>query len=1132
MKTQMTTGPNTREAPSINACGPNSRWAGRAKRLIMGITLAAAVMMTNGMLFAAGPAPVVLGEATHFTLLAGTTITYPGAGTVDGDIGVHPGGGASTLVPAAAVTGIVYSRDAGYTLGASLIDDGLLNTAKIDLDAAYGYAAGLPAGVGPNLNPGAIPGHIGGMNLAPGIYTFDTSVDAIIDGADLTLTGGPDDVWVFQMGRALDVEAGVNRSVILAGGAQAKNVFWQVSSSATLGTYSDFKGTIMAYASVILDVGSRLDGRALARTAQVVFGGLSANMPKSNLTLTIISEHGVGTPLAGLPPNGIVYTNSYGAALTNSITAVEANGGTQYVNTGWSMIGNSPETGVTNGMSMVLTNNAVLTWLWSTNYLLTASADSGGGVTGSSNGFYVAGSTVVVTATPSLGNHFTGWTGDVGGADTNDAALTLLMDQARTVVAHFDDDAANLLTLTIISEHGLGTPLAGLPPNGIVYTNSYGAALTNSITAVEANGGTQYVNTGWSMLGNSPETGVTNGMSMALTNNAVLTWLWTTNYYLSLTALHGSITNATPGWKPADEAFTLYPVPDAGYTFDHWEVNGINQSSGVPLNVTMDRANNVIAVFSPLFVDVTSQVIWRTDWVFDPRKGYFIGTLTITNPASERLLVAPFWFEVQSTEWHWLRSPTGLSATGKHYLDISAAVNSQLRGIGNRDQALDPGESVSVTGIELMGRRTTDGLVVAVWADPPATVLVSNTGDATLGQTQPNANVGATFTQSLPVWAQGTFNGYLADGGAASMKVTAKGKVTGKLTIGGKSYAFKAASYVSAETAEEGYSLVANVKVGTTLLPLTLLVSQPLVPLPQTLSVASGQLGSSTQVVLYRDVWKETGAALAPPVGYYTATLPGNGEYGSGYLTFTVNVAGNVRVAGKLADRTSVSQSGTLLLDGDGRVFAALYTAPKTYMGGGLFGLVEFVKPEDGPVVVRLLATPILWTSQNPKATGDYGQGFSRELGMTGGWYDKLGSLDSYYRTSALSFDTGTQAPLAGFEAGWDADRIALLVKGGGAWGTGSENPTGLKVNMTRATGVFKGSFRPLSDGSASQPQKAILFEGVLTPERENKADGITGRGFFLWADTASDPQGRVASYGFSWSYDIKMLQAETGGLK
>ena len=972
MKTQMTTGPNTREAPSINACGPNSRWAGRAKRLIMGIALAAAVMMTNGMLFAAGPAPVVLGEATHFTLLAGTTITYPGAGTVIGDIGVHPGGGASTLVPAAAVTGIVYSRDAGYTLGASLIDDGLLNTAKIDLDAAYGYAAGLPAGVGPNLNPGATPGHIGGMNLAPGIYTFDTSVDAIIDGADLTLTGGPDDVWVFQMGRALDVEAGVNRSVILAGGAQAKNVFWQVSSSATLGTYSDFKGTIMAYASVILDVGSRLEGRALARTAQVVFGGLSANMP---------------------------------------------------------------------------TNNTI----------------------------------------------------------TN-------------------------LTLTIISEHGLGTPLAGLPPNGIVYTNSYGAALTNSITAVEANGGTQYVNTGWSMIGNSPETGVTNGMSMVLTNNAVLTWLWTTNYYLSLTALHGSITNATPGWKPAGEAFTLYPAPDAGYGFDHWEVNGINLGSGVPLNVTMDRANNVVAVFSDLFVDVTSQVIWRTDWVFDPRKGYFIGTLTITNPASERLLVAPFWFEVQSTEWHWLRFPTGLSATGKHYLDISAAVNSQLRGIGNRDQALDPGESVTVTGIELMGRRTTDGLVIAVWADPPATVLVSNTDDATPGQTQPNANVGAPAAQPLPVWAQGTFNGYLEDGGAASMKVTAKGKVTGKLTIGGKSYAFKALSYVSAETAEEGYALVANVKVGTTVLPLTLLVSQPPVPLPQTLSVAAGQLGGSTQVVMYRDVWKETGAALAPPVGYYTATLPGNGEYGSGYLTFTVNAAGKVRVAGKLADRTSVSQSGTLFLDGDGRVFAALYTEPKTYMGGGLFGLVEFVKPEDGPVVVRLLATPILWTSQNPKATGDYGEGFSRELSLTGGWYDKLGALESYYGTSALSVDTGTQAPLAGFEAGWDADRVALLVKGGGAWGTDTENLLGLKVNMTRATGVFKGSFRPLSDASASQPQKTILFEGVLTPERENKADGVTGRGFFLWADTASDPQ--VAPYGFSWSYDIKMLQAETGGLK
>lgn len=599
MKTHTSLCPNSKSACPTHACAPRARRLNKANGLIMDLILAAAVLMPQWTLFAAGPLPVDLGEAGHFTLLAYATITYPGAGTVVGDIGLHPGGGASILVPAPNVTGIVYARDAGYTLGAAVIDDGLLNTAKLNLGTAYDYAAGLPAGVGPNLNPGTVPGHIGGMNLAPGIYTFDTGTDAYVDVADLTLTGGPDDVWVFQMGRALIVEPGVNRSVILAGGAQAKNVFWQVGSSATLGTYSVFKGTIMAYASVILDEGSQLEGRALALNEQVVFGGLSANMPMdaivTNLTLTIISEHGVGDRPAGLPPAGLVYTNDYGATLTNSITGVVPFGvGTQYVNVGWVMTGNEPVAG-TNNTSVInsLTNDAVLTWLWSTNYLLGASAVGNGMVTGDTNGFYVAGSTVVVTATPSLGYQFAGWTGDVGGADTNDAVLTLTMDQARTVVAHF----------------------------------------------------------------------------------------------------------------------------------------------------------------SAAFIDVTGLIDWNVNWVFNPRTGYFTGALTISNRVdSEKSLLAPFWFEVESTEWHWLRYPTGIDTnTGFAYVDISTAVTNQLPGIGDGDLALDPGESVTVGGIQLMGRRTPTGLVVAVWADPPAalSIPVDTDGDGMSDVDESVAGTRATDPHSV-----------------------------------------------------------------------------------------------------------------------------------------------------------------------------------------------------------------------------------------------------------------------------------------------------------------------------------------------------------------------------------------------
>lgn len=83
------------------------------------------------------------------------------------------------------------------------------------------------------------------------------------------------------------------------------------------------------------------------------------------------------------------------------------------------------------------------------------------------------------------------------------------------------------------------------------------------------------MNVGWSMIGNGPESGITNGMSMIQTNSVVLTWQWSTNYYLSLTALHGSITNDTPGWKPAGRAYELYPTRKPG-TLSITGVNGVN----------------------------------------------------------------------------------------------------------------------------------------------------------------------------------------------------------------------------------------------------------------------------------------------------------------------------------------------------------------------------------------------------------------------------------------------------------------------------------------------------------------------------------------------------------------------------
>src|SRR6185503_7839123 len=91
------------------------------------------------------------------------------------------------------------------------------------------------------------------------------------------LTGGPDDVWIFEI--ATDLQVGTSVQVILAGGAQARNIFWQVGTSATIGTFSVFKGTIMADQAITMNTTSAMDGRALASAAGVTFNGDVGELP-------------------------------------------------------------------------------------------------------------------------------------------------------------------------------------------------------------------------------------------------------------------------------------------------------------------------------------------------------------------------------------------------------------------------------------------------------------------------------------------------------------------------------------------------------------------------------------------------------------------------------------------------------------------------------------------------------------------------------------------------------------------------------------------------------------------------------------------------------------------------------------
>ena len=474
--------------------------------------------------------------------------------------------------------------------------------------------------------------------------------------------------------------------------------------------------------------------------------------------------------------------------------------------------------------------------------------------------------------------------------------------------------------------------------------------------------------------------------------------------------------------------------------------------------------------------------------------------------------------------------------------------------------------TVTVTGLPAglkydAATKSITGVPTVSVTDKPVAIAAKNVNKTSAVQQPFSMTV-----DPLPAWALGTFNGSAAmDGmgsGTASMSVTPQGAASGKLTLRGTNLTFSSKSY-AAHNDDGTFTLATTATVGKVAWPLTISVYMPEITdatgtVPPTLSKAGGALPADGWMALFRDIWKDRGMVTVLTnrfTGYYTAVLPGGTEYGSGYLTFTVDKLGGVKTTGKLADGTAVSLSGTLVLDEAGRAFTILYAAPAAYKGGGIFGAAEFFKSRDGAkVVMRLLdGQPFVWESFDPQATQVYQAGFGRYLWLAGGWYDTVGNLYAYYANKTLSIGTeGAPVPelIAGTNrydsACWNPDGITVTVvtdKGGVMTGLsapkagvpvkagtdtyayGATNAVGLTIGLTRATGVFKGAFNAWFDAPKTHTAKPVAYEGVLTPEREDKTDGIEGRGFFLWADKSQylNLQGKSVPYNFSWSYDLKL---------
>jgi hypothetical protein len=205
-----------------------------------------------------GPRPVNLGQADTLGILSQSGITDVYRSAIVGDVGTSPITGAALLLSCGEVAGNIYTVDATGPQPCAVNDATFLTAAVGDMGFAYDDAAGRNSPDFTELGAG----EIGGLTLAPGLYNWSTS---LMISTDVTISGSKDDVWILQVAGNMNL-ANATR-VTLAGGAQAKNIFWQVAGATTLGTNAHFEGIVLDKTLIAVNTGTSVNGRLLAQTA-------------------------------------------------------------------------------------------------------------------------------------------------------------------------------------------------------------------------------------------------------------------------------------------------------------------------------------------------------------------------------------------------------------------------------------------------------------------------------------------------------------------------------------------------------------------------------------------------------------------------------------------------------------------------------------------------------------------------------------------------------------------------------------------------------------------------------------------------------------------------------------------------
>jgi hypothetical protein len=310
---------------TVNAVAGYNTTSHNGTKIVNGLNVSQSITFTK--LASVSISPVTLGTADNYTILSETGITTTGTTSIKGNIGVSPSAASSITgfgltmssngqySTSPSVSGRVYAANYANPTPSNL------TIAVNDMKTAYTSAQGM---TNPNyVNLGA--GNVNGMTLVPGLYKWGTG---LLITTNVTLSGNSSSVWVFQISGGLTFANGAH--MILKGGAQPQNIFWQAASGVSIGTYSAFSGIILTYKAITVHTGATLNGRAYSQTAVT----LDANTVTAPST-TPVKTYNTTFTETGLPSGTKWFVNvtglvSSGPITTNTFYLYLANGSYTY----------------------------------------------------------------------------------------------------------------------------------------------------------------------------------------------------------------------------------------------------------------------------------------------------------------------------------------------------------------------------------------------------------------------------------------------------------------------------------------------------------------------------------------------------------------------------------------------------------------------------------------------------------------------------------------------------------------------------------------------------------------------------------------------------------------------------------